>query len=84
MLIVFQDEAFPLSTQTATEIARVLPDEIFCRYGACLSLVSDRGRNFMSKLVTAICEIYKVTMHKTASYNPCANGCVERQNLTNT
>ena len=73
-------EAFPLFTQSATEIARVLHDEIFCRYGACLSLVTDRGRNFLSKLINAICEVYKVSRHKTASYNPQANGCVERQN----
>ena len=36
----------------------------------------------MSKLVNAICEIYQVSRHKTASYNPQANGCVERQNAT--
>lgn len=34
----------------------------------------------MYVVVTAICEIYKVTRHKTASYNPCANGCVGGQN----
>ena len=75
-------EAFPLHDQSATSIARVLHDEIFCRYGAPISIVSDRGRNFLSKLVNAVCEIYRVSRHKTASYNPRANGCVERQNAT--
>lgn len=73
-------EAFPLKTQTATEIARVLHDEIFCWYGASVSIVTDRGRNFLSKLINAICEIYRVSRHKTASYSPQGNGCVERQN----
>ena len=36
----------------------------------------------MSKLVNAIYEIYQVARHKTASYHPQANGCVERQNAT--
>ena len=71
-----------MKTQSASEIARVLHDEIFCRYGASKTIVTDRGRNFLSKLVNAICEIYQVARHKTASYNPQANGCVERQNAT--
>ena len=75
-------EAFPLRTQSASEIARVLHDEIFCRYGAPLAIVTDRGQNFLSKLVNAICEIYNVTRHRTASYNPKANGSCERQNAT--
>ena len=75
-------EAFPLHDQTAVTIARVLHDEIFCRFGAPMSIVSDRGRNFLSKLVNAVCEIYQVSRHMTASYNPKANGCVERQNAT--
>ena len=75
-------EAFPLHDQSAASVARVLHDEIFCRFGAPVSIVSDRGRNFLSKLCNAVCEIYKVSRHMTASYNPRANGCVERQNAT--
>ena len=73
-------EAWPLKTQTATEIARLLHDEIFCRFGPAIEIISDRGRNFLSKLVQAICELYQVTRHSTSSYRPQANGCVERQN----
>ena len=75
-------EAFPLHDQSAASVARVLHDEIFCRFGAPVSIVSDRGRNFLSKLCNVVCEIYKVFRHMTASYNPRANGCVERQNAT--
>ena len=75
-------EAFPLHDQSALSIARVLHDEIFCRFGAPISIVSDRGPNFLSKLVNVVCEIYKVSRHMTASYNPRANGSVERQNAT--
>ena len=75
-------EAFPLHDQSAISIARVLHDEIFCRFGAPVSIVTDRGWNFLSKLVNAVCEIYQVSRHMTASYNPRANGCVERQNAS--
>ena len=73
-------EAWPLKSQTATEIARLLHDEIFCRYGPAVEIISDRGRNFLSKLVQAVCELYHVTRHSTSSYRPSCNGCVERQN----
>ena len=75
-------ESFPLRTQTAEEIARVLHNEIFCRYGPPLQIVSDRGQNMLSKLVKAICELFQVTRHATSSYHPRANGCVEKQNGT--
>ena len=73
-------EAWPLKSQTATEIARLLHDEIFCRYGPAVEIISDRGRNFLSKLVHAVCELYHVMRHSTSSYRPSCNGCVERQN----
>ena len=75
-------EAFPLRTQEAKEIARVLYSEIFTRYGAPDAIVSDRGQNFMSKLVTAVCEIFQVTRKFTSSYHPQTNSTCERMNST--
>lgn len=60
-------EAWPLKTQTSAEIARLLHEEVFCRYGAAIEIISDKGRNFLSKLVNAVCEIYQVTRHSTSS-----------------
>ena len=73
-------EAFPLRTQTAEEISKILHDEIFCRFGPPVSIVTDRGANLMSKLVSAVCELYQVTRRTTSSYRPDCNGAVERQN----
>ena len=73
-------EAWPLRTQSATEIARILHDEVFCRFGACLEIITDRGRNFMSKLLNALCEIYQVTRHSTSSNHPASNRTAEKQN----
>lgn len=75
-------EAFPLKSQEATEIAEVLFREIFSRYGAPRTLISDRGKNFMSKLVAALCAIFQVTRHHTSSYHPQMNSTVERVNPT--
>lgn len=75
-------EAFPLRTKDSTEIAKVLFKEIFCRYGAPYTIVTDRGQNFMIKLVTAVCQIFQVTRHFTSSYHPQTNATCERMNST--
>jgi len=73
-------EAFPLRTQEATEVASVLYKEIFTRFGAPRTLITDRAQNFTSKLIKALCELFSVTKHLTSSYHPQTNGAVERMN----
>ena len=75
-------ESFAMRTQEATEVASILYNEIFTRYGAPRTIVSDRARNFMSKLVAALCEMFRVTRHYTSSYHPQTNAAVERVNST--
>ncbi|CAC5392664.1 Retrovirus-related Pol polyprotein from transposon 297 [Mytilus coruscus] len=41
-------EAFPMKTQEASEVAKVLFREIISRYGAMKCLVTDLGKNFVS------------------------------------
>ena len=52
---------------------RVLYSEIFTRYGAPGALVSDRGPQFMSSLVNALCEIFQVKRAVTSPYHPQSN-----------
>ena len=75
-------EAFPLESQDAKHVAAVLYNEIITRYGAPRILVSDRGRNFMSKLVSALCDMFNITRHHTSSYHPQTNSACERRNST--
>ena len=75
-------EAFPIRTQSAKDVGSILYNEVFTRYGAPRILLSDRGQTFMSKLISAICEVCQVTRHHTSSYHPNTNGTVERQNST--
>jgi transposase InsO family protein len=73
-------EGFPLKTMESSEVAKVLYSEIFCRYGACRTLVTDRAQNFMSKLVKELCKIFQVTKVETSSYHAQSDGLVERMN----
>ncbi|CAG2200816.1 unnamed protein product [Mytilus edulis] len=75
-------EAFPLKTQEATEIAHILYNQVFTRFGCPASLTSDRGQNFCSKLIQALCELFQVTRHHTSSYHPQSNSTCERMNST--
>ena len=49
-------EAFAISDQSAETIAR---QEIFCRHGAPEELLSDRGANFLSELISKICKLLR-------------------------
>jgi len=73
-------ESFPMKTMEAREVADLLVKEVFTRYGAPRTLLTDRGRQFTSKLVNAICEIYSVKHHYTSAYHPQTNGVCERRN----
>ena len=73
-------EAFSLPNQEAVTIARTLYKEVFTRYGAIKSIVSDRGRNFMSKVVSALCELFQTKRMYTSAFHPQTNSHCERYN----
>jgi hypothetical protein len=85
-IIVFVDfatrwpEAFAVPDHTCGKIASLLYTQIICRYGPPKELLSDRGTNFLSKLVSKVCDLFDVhTLHTTA-YHPACNGLTERTN----
>lgn len=71
-------EAFSLPNQSAKTVADVLYSQIFTRYGPPVSLITDRGQNFMSTLVSEICKRFGVKRIFTSSYHPQTNSQVER------
>ena len=75
-------EAFPVPSVAATAIARLLVDEIISRHGAPRLLLSDRGTNFLSKVVAEVCKIFQIQKVNTSSYHPQTDGLVERFNST--
>ena len=85
-VVVFSDyltrwpEAFAVSTIDAVTIAKLLMNEIFCRHGSPKTLLSDRGRNFLSKLVKEVCKLLSTDKLNTSAYHPMTDGSVERCN----
>ena len=63
-------------------MARVLVERIMCRHGAPQTLLSDRGRPFMSSLAKEVYRLLRVKKVSTAAYRPQTNGMPERFNRT--
>ena len=75
-------EAFPLRVTDSETLAKVLVDEIVCRYGVPQCLHSDQGTNFNSEVITSLCTQLGIEQTRTTAYHPQANGQVERFNRT--
>ena len=64
-IVVFSDyltrwcEVLPVPSIEANVIGRLLVNEIIARPGAPRVLLSDRGTNFLSKLVAEVCNFFK-------------------------
>ena len=70
----------PLPSQTAEVTAKAAVDNFFSRFGCPFQIFSDQGRNFESKLFTALCDALQIHKSRTTPYRPSANGQAERYN----
>uniref|UniRef100_A0A0G4G9K5 Integrase catalytic domain-containing protein n=1 Tax=Chromera velia CCMP2878 TaxID=1169474 RepID=A0A0G4G9K5_9ALVE len=61
-------------------MAKILFEEIICRYGFIEMLVSDRGTNFLSEIVRELFALMRSRHHTTTEYHPQMNGIPERFN----
>ena len=71
-----------MKDQTARTVAQHFVDKIITKYGAPEQVLTDQGSNFLSKLTSEICELFKIKQLKTTSYHPQTDGLVERFNRT--
>ncbi len=55
------------------QIARILVEEIFTRWGTPAYLVSDRGTQFTSHLISLMCKQWGVVQKLTTAYHPQTN-----------
>ena len=74
-------DAIPLRAATAADCARALLQWI-SSHGIPNDITSDRGSTFTSRLWKHLAESLGTQLHHTTSYNPEANGMVERLHRT--
>ena len=75
-------EGASLPCQSALLTAQKFIELIISRHGSPETLLSDRGRNFQSKLVAEICRLAQTNKISTCAYTPWCNGQTERANRT--
>ncbi len=71
----------PLKATDASTIARAFFDYVICEHGYPQTLLSDRGTNFLSKIVLEVCRIMRTHKLNTSSYHPQCNA-IQEQNGT--
>jgi transposase InsO family protein len=74
-------ELFPIHSTTSVDMANIMMNEIFSRYGLPKYIVSDNGPQFVSNLFQKFCETFGIKQNLTANYHPQSN-MTERVNRT--
>jgi hypothetical protein len=74
-------ELFPLQSTKATTIAQIFLDEVICRFGFPVRVISDNGVQFISKIFIQLCTLLGIQHQRTPLYHPQSN-LSERINRT--
>ena len=72
----------PLKTQNAEEIAEELFHKVFSVLGPPKILISDRGQNFVGKIMQILYDFFGIHKKNTSSFHPMTNGQVENVQRT--
>lgn len=75
-------EAFPVPDKGADNIAHLLIDEIFPRYGAPLEIITDNGSENINRVVRETLQALNIHHVTTSFYHPQGNAKVERFHRT--
>ncbi|RDY08030.1 Pol polyprotein, partial [Mucuna pruriens] len=72
-------EATSYSTVTRNVVVNFIKRDIICRYGLPAHIITDNGTN-LNKMMTELCEQFKIRHHNSTPYRPKMNGAVEAAN----
>ena len=75
-------ESFPMQNMEARTVARILVEQVVCRFGVPAALHSDQGSQFESNLFKEMCLLLGIKKTHTTPYHPQSDGMVERFNRT--
>ena len=71
-------EAIPIPNMETSTVARAYLQNWVARFGIPQHMTSDRGRQFISELWSAMSNLLGTELHHTTAYHPQANGLIER------
>ena len=87
-VVVFMDyltkwvHAVPIPNQQTETIAQALIEHVIATHGVPEALLSDRGTNLLSNLMTELCQLMGMKKLNTTAGHPQTDGLVERFNRT--
>jgi hypothetical protein len=73
-------ELIPLKNKTELAVAQALTSRIYYRHGSPRVIHSDRGSEFVNRVMEHVNALFMVKHVVTTPYNPRANGLVEEHN----
>ena len=65
---------------TQAVVARFLKQNIICRYGIPVELITDNGKSLNGKMIKQLCQQFKIEHRNSVPYCPQMNGTVEAAN----
>ena len=68
------------ATVTKNIMAWFIRHNLICRYGVPERIITDNGSNLKNKMITELCEKFKIQHHNSSPYQPKMNGAVEAAN----
>ena len=71
-------EAFAIPNKEAKTVARVLVEQVFCRLGTPLALLTDNAGELDGGLMQEICRLLDIDKQRTSFYHPETNSVAER------
>jgi len=70
----------PVANEKASTVVRVILDEWMLRFGLPERLLSDRGKNLGSEVISKMCGMVGTRKIFTSPYHPQTDGFIERFN----
>jgi len=75
-------QAYPSKNMSAKTTAELFFNNFVVHYGLPKRIHSDKGANFVGKLMTELCKLLGIDKSSTTPYHPMGNGMCERFNRT--
>ena len=75
-------EAFPAPNKEAATVAKIIVEQVICRFGTPLSIVTDRAKELDGELMREICRLLDVDKLRTTAYKASTNAAAERFHRT--
>ncbi|RDX65958.1 putative protein K02A2.6, partial [Mucuna pruriens] len=73
-------EASSHASVTKSIVVKFIKKDIICRYGLPTHIITNNGTNLNNKMMTELCEQFKIKHHNSTPYHSKMNGAMEATN----